>query len=89
MTPYELSVHAEVFNEQMEMKRNETITLAWLGEYYHRTKKLPSLHKAIEELSPKKPKKMTDEEMYEQVKRLNALFGGTVEEKKGDLIDNP
>lgn len=81
MTPYELSLVVEIYNEKLEVEQDEKILLVWLGEYYHRTTKLPPLRKAIDELKgKKKTKRMTDEEMLNTVKRLNTLFGGTIEE---------
>lgn len=80
MTPYELSLVAEAINEKMEAESQEKIILTWLGEYYHRQKKLPSLKKAVEDFFGKKDKVMTDEEMLAMAKQLNAQFGGTFEE---------
>lgn len=77
MTPYELNLSIEAFVERKEAESIENITLVWLGEYYHRIKKLPRLDEVTRKLKPKK--KMTDQEMLETVKQLNAMFGGTVE----------
>ena len=79
MTPYELSLHARVFNEKRKYEQEEKLTLAWLGANLHRAKKLPTLDKLLDKDKQPVKKKMTDDEMLEQVKMLNALFGGTVE----------
>lgn len=52
--------------------------MVWLGEYYHRTKKLPTLQSELRKISAEKAKVMTDQQMLETVKRLNAQFGGIV-----------
>jgi hypothetical protein len=79
ITPYELSLISEAHAEKLESELKERLTLVWLGEYYHRTKKLPSLKEELKKVSSDtgKPKKMTDQQMLETVKRLNAQFGGT------------
>lgn len=74
MTPYELSLHIQVYNEKRIQEDKEKIVLVHLGEYLHRQKKLPSVKQL---LGNDKKKVMTEEEMFEQVKKLNALFGGT------------
>jgi hypothetical protein len=85
MTPYELSLYAEAYSEREEANAQEKIILVWLGEYYHRIKKLPSMKKALEEFFGKKNAVMTDEDMLAMAKRLNAQFGGVFEE--GEKID--
>jgi hypothetical protein len=79
MTPYELTLHAEAYIEKEEAATQEKLTLVWLGEYYHRTKRLPSLKDELKKISGDKNKNMTDTEMLQMVKELNAQFGGTVE----------
>jgi hypothetical protein len=49
-----------------------------MGEYYHRLKRLPKLQDELKRLSGEK-QQMTDEEMLNTVKALNAQFGGTFE----------
>jgi hypothetical protein len=78
MTPYELKLFAQVFTEKQQRENDEKLTLVWLGEYWHRIKKLPTLNEALGKKD--EPKKlMTDDEMLETVKKLNAKFGGSVE----------
>lgn len=79
MTPYELAVALEAYIEMAEMKAQEQLTYVWLGEYYHRIKKLPSLKEVTKINQPNKPKVMTDEQMKQMVIKLNAQFGGTFE----------
>lgn len=86
MTPYELSIAIEGFTERKEIEMQESVTMAWLGEYYHRIKKLPTLKEVLKDFGPKQKQKkqMTDDEMLAEVKRLNALFGGIDATKDGD-----
>jgi hypothetical protein len=77
LTPYELMLHVEAYLEKQQAGLEEKVTLVWLGEYYHRTKKLPSLQKVIKEIQPNKGQ-MTTDEMLKRVKQLNAQFGGEV-----------
>jgi hypothetical protein len=76
MTPYELALICEVWAEQKEAENITKITMVWLGEYYHRIKKLPPIKKAVDDVLGGKKKTMSDEEMLEKVKSLNAMFGG-------------
>jgi hypothetical protein len=79
MTPYELTLYIEAVSERKEVETQEKLTLVWMGEYYHRLKRLPKLQEELKRLSGGNSKKMTDEEMLETVKALNAQFGGTFE----------
>jgi hypothetical protein len=79
MTPYELSIIIEVINEKRQMENDEKVTLVWLGENLHRSKKLMSLDKLLGKDTKPVKKHMTDNEMLEMVKKLNAQFGGSVE----------
>lgn len=69
-------MHLEAHAEILEAKAKENLTMVWLGEYYHRTKKLPQLQSELRKISAEKSKVMTDQQMLETVKRLNAQFGG-------------
>lgn len=79
MTPYELSLFIEAYLEKEQAQAQERLTLVWLGEYYHRTKRLPNLKDELKKISGEKNKVMTDDEMLSMVKELNKQFGGTVE----------
>jgi hypothetical protein len=76
MTPYELNLYILDFNEKRKREDEEKLTLVWLGEYWHRIKKLPPLKDIIGSKTQHK-KQMTQEEMLNEVKKLNAAFGGT------------
>lgn len=79
MTPYELSLYAEVYQEKHMLKQQEDLVLVWLAEYYHRLKKLPSLKSELEKLESQEKTQMSDEEMFRTVEVLNKKFKG----KKG------
>lgn len=76
MTPYELSLCIEGYTEIRDTELKERLTLVWLGEYYHRTKRLPNLQSELKKISSEEKRVMTDEEMLEVAKVLNAQFGG-------------
>jgi hypothetical protein len=83
MTPYELCLAIEVFNEKNQLINEEKLTLTWLGEYYHRVKKLPSLKEVLGKIQSAESKIMTDEQMLKVAQALNVKFGGTLK-KSGD-----
>lgn len=76
MTPYELSLSVEAYFERQEAEMKDRLTLVWLGEYYHRTKRLPNLKDELKKITGEAKQAMSDDEMLQQVKRLNAQFGG-------------
>jgi hypothetical protein len=78
MTPYELSLCCEVYFELKEAEIQERLTLVWLGEYYHRTKRLPKLKDELKKITGESQRVMTNDEMLAMVKRLNQQFGGNV-----------
>lgn len=73
---------SEVRQAKGQDRIEESITQAWLTEYFHRVKNLPSLQEAIEMAKPKQEVVMTSDEMMKTVMLLNAKFGGKVEEGK-------
>jgi len=85
MTPHELAVYAEAFLERRTAEFEEKVTLVWLHEYYHRQKYLPSLKDEIKKLTGKDTDtEMSDDEMLQMVKGLNAQMGGSVISKDGE-----
>jgi hypothetical protein len=79
MTPYELMLYVETFSDMKLAELEEKLTLTWLGEYYHRLKKLPPLKQELKKLKPQEKTTMTDDQMLDMVKMLNVQFGGSVE----------
>ncbi|ALC92059.1 hypothetical protein AM500_21370 [Bacillus sp. FJAT-18017] len=88
MTPYELSISIKVFNEKQklesEIRKHEIenqLTVAYFNARWQRVGKLSikDLTEVLKKLNGEdKPKRMTPEEMLNEVKKLNAAFGGTV-----------
>ncbi len=74
ITPYELNLIAKGYQKREEKRSKESIYQAYLISRWVWQKKID-----IEKmLNAKKKKVMTDEEMLEKVKALNAIFGGEV-----------
>lgn len=75
LTPKVLNIYLNAYAENMEIKQKENIYQAYLVSRFVWKKKI-DIKKM---LSIKKEKKvMTDEQMFNQVKVLNAVFGGEV-----------
>jgi hypothetical protein len=76
-------IFLEAHQEREEARMQESLTLVWLGEYYHRQKRLPALKGELKKMLGSNDA-MSNEEMLEMVKTLNAQFGGTFEKKGGE-----
>lgn len=85
MTPYELNLYAETYFEKQKQDYKDKIsleyynamwTIQWLGNKSQHPKPLGEI---LDDMYKEK-KIMTDEEMLEQVKMLNAIFGGELKE---------
>lgn len=74
MTPYQLSLEVEIYNEKKKAEQEEKLILTYLGAYWNRVKKMPTLKRILGKEEVKK--QMTDEQMLERVKQLNKIFGG-------------
>jgi len=83
MTPKELNIVARAYGKRKTDEFKEKITLAylnalwtiqWLGKKHQQPKPLKEILATI----GKERKVMTDEQMLERVKQLNALLGGEV-----------
>ncbi|MEK5415064.1 hypothetical protein [Paenibacillus sp. FSL L8-0708] len=75
MTPHELNLFIQAYNVRMNAESDERMTLAYLNAFWHRAKKMPDLKKLLQK-EKKKIKPQTPEQMLEEVKKLNAAFGG-------------
>lgn len=73
MTPFELFVCIESFEDKEKERSKELIIQAYCTEAFARMKKLPKLKDLL-----KDKKKQTDDEMLEVVKKLNSMLGGEV-----------
>lgn len=76
MTPYQLSLYVQDYNERKAVESEEKLVLTYLGAYWQRVKRMPSLKQVLGKMQPKKP--MTAEEMLEQIKKINTALGGEV-----------
>jgi acyl-CoA hydrolase len=76
MTPAELNIYVEAYVENKENEQRENIYQAYLISRWVWAKKI-DIKKYLN--TSKKKKQMTDEQMLNQVKMLNAVFGGEVE----------
>lgn len=72
MTPYQLNLHINAYSDRIKEEQKQQITVAYLTAALSRVKKMPKLDELINE--PKK--KMTDEEMFEEIKKINIQMGG-------------
>lgn len=87
MTPYELNIYARIHKDKSLEETKEKVTLAyltalwtiqWLGQWLGKKRQQPRPLKEILAAIGKERKVMTDEQMLERVKQLNALLGGEV-----------
>jgi len=83
MTPKELNIFAKAYQKRKVDDLKEAITvaylnsqwtIAWLGKKHQQPRPLKEILATI----GKEKKVMTDEQMLERVKQLNALLGGEV-----------
>jgi hypothetical protein len=77
MTPYELNIHAEIFEEKQKFEQDERLTLVWMGEYFHRVEKLPTLKEVLGK--KEESKEMSADEMLANVMRIHSALDGKVE----------
>lgn len=74
-----MAVYADAYVEKKKMDSKESICQAYLIARWVWAKKI-DIKKILSE--KKEKKEMSDEEMLQQVKTLNALFGGEVKENE-------
>lgn len=75
MTPHELNLFIHSYNNKMQADSDERLILAYSTAFWQRVKKMPDLKKLLQK-DKKKLKPQTPEQMLEEVKKLNAAFGG-------------
>lgn len=76
MTPNELNIHIEDYYKKEQSRVDEGIALAHLNAHLQRVKKMPQLSELLEKEKKQQKAAMTDEEMFERIKSLNASLGG-------------
>jgi hypothetical protein len=88
MTPWQLNIKMQAYEEIKRIEAEEyhaklnndyelSIMQAWITANWARSKRMPNLDKVLNQNKPKQ-KEMTDEQMLNQIKALNAMFGGAV-----------
>lgn len=76
MTPFELSIYIKAFTEKEKERSKQIIIQAYYTEAFARQKKLPDIDKLFKEDKPKK--QQNSKAMLEEIKKINAMFGGEV-----------
>jgi hypothetical protein len=76
LTPRELILIVEGYNELRQRKREDIITSSYYTAKLQRAQEIPSLKKLIEDSRPKKLTRQTSEQMFDVVKLLQTQFGG-------------
>lgn len=74
ITPHELNLHIEAFNEIRTQEHKEQLSMAYMTAYWGRVKRMPDLKKI---LNDDKSKQQSAEQMLKVVRSLNAAFGGS------------
>lgn len=78
ITPGELSIMVEAYNRKRKEDHEEKLIVAYLGAYWQRVKKMPSIKEYLGQEEKKNKKNQTVEDMLNEIKKLNAALGGTV-----------
>lgn len=73
MTPYELNLHIEAYNECMKFEQEERITAAYLTALWGRVRKMPKLKDVLKR---QQTKSQTPEQMLAKIRAMNAAMGG-------------
>ena len=76
ITPFELSLAVKGYSKRQEQRQKESMYQAYLISRWVWAKKIDIKKYLVGENKPKR--RMTDEEMLEKAKVLNALLGGRV-----------
>lgn len=75
MTPAELNIWARGYSQRKEVEAKESIFQAYLISRWVWQKKI-NIEKILD--AKRKKRIMTDEQMLNQIKTLNAVFGGEI-----------
>ncbi|WP_147433380.1 hypothetical protein [Paenibacillus ginsengarvi] len=79
MTPRELTLHVEAYNERRQIEREDIIRQAYYTAAWQRGKKMPKLEKVLESIRPKQEQRpQTPEEMLAVAMRLHSENGGEI-----------
>lgn len=80
MTPHELNLRIQVYNEEKLEKGEEELVIAYLTAYWNRVKQMPNLRNILSTIRPLE--EMSDEQLLAQIKAMNAAMGGEVKIKE-------
>lgn len=85
LTPFELNLIIKTYAKKKEEESKEMLSMVyinamWTAQWFGKKSSHPRPLKEILESIDKDKKQMSDEDMFEKVKALNALFGGEVKE---------
>lgn len=75
ITPHELNLHVQAYNERMEYEHKERLTMAYLTAGWSRAKRMPDLNKLLG-FSHQANDHQTDEQLLKTIRQLNAAMGG-------------
>lgn len=82
MTPFEFEIAKKAYNKQNIDKYNSNMTTAYYSAYFNRTDKMQKLEDYI--IKEEQPlEEMSDEQLMNQIKMLNAMLGGTITNGNG------
>lgn len=84
LTPRELGVLVSAHLEKAKRDHEERLLIAYLGAYWQRIKKMPSIKEVLKQSGTAEPKQKTPEQLLEQVKRMNEALGGQTVRKGGE-----
>jgi hypothetical protein len=74
LTPLEFELMVNAYTEKISQEQEDNLVMTWLGAYWQRVEKLPSLKKVLGKDQVKK--QPTAEEMFEEIKRMHSSMGG-------------
>jgi len=77
MTPYELMLAVEEYQDRMRIEQETRIVQAYLTAAWQRSKRMPALKKALSEMRPKEqPRRQTPEEMLAVMMQIHRARKG-------------
>jgi len=74
LTPHVLMLILDAHNEELQRKRDDLLTQAWLTANWQRAGRLPPLRQVLEQSRPRRMQPQSDDQMLAVVKRLQASF---------------
>ena len=77
-TPFEFSLFASAYYKQKNEDQEARITLAYNHAYWVALWNNGKKPESLEKILNKAPEEMGDEDMFKQIKALNAAMGGEV-----------